>query len=49
MGIGRYWPYIGAGIGLVFGLLLLLSWKVVLVLIFAGIGYLVAKWLAGEG
>jgi len=44
----RFAPYIGAVAGLVFGLLLLVSWKVVVVLIFAGIGYLAAKWIVGE-
>ena len=45
----RFWPYIGAAVGLVAGLLLILNWKVLVVLLLAGLGYLVARWLVGEG
>ncbi len=46
----EYAPYIGAGIGFVIGLLILAGgWKIAFVLVLAGLGYLVGRWLIGRG
>lgn len=45
----RFWPYIGAVIGFVVGILLLVNWRVVVVFALTGIGYLVAKWVMEKG